>query len=282
MARTPVYFLSHGGPNLMFDRAHPAYKKLQAIGRDVTGRIKPRAVVVFSAHWQAEKTKVHVNTAEGADLIYDFYNFPKEYYQVKYPNVGSNAVAQRVLDLLQTAGIGAKGSLLAERSVYVEMSGAEKRMILAAFDPEKNPLHVPIVQVSLFDSDNADQHYRLGQAVAALREENIAIIVSGMAVHNLGDFFRRVTASRDPLPYTVSFDEALRDATTAPPTERQAKMAALLTRPDARQAHPGFDHLLPIHVGAGAAGDDVGERLWTLGEGSMSWAQYRFGDVPAG
>ena len=58
-------------------------------------------------------------------------------------------------------------------------------------------------------------------------------------------------------------------------------MANLLKRHDARQAHPTFDHLLPIFVGAGAAGDDIGERLWTLKEGSMSWAQYRFGEVAA-
>jgi len=58
-------------------------------------------------------------------------------------------------------------------------------------------------------------------------------------------------------------------------------MVQLLKRPDARQAHPTFDHLLPIHVGAGAAGEDQGERLWTLAEGSMSWAQFRFGQVAA-
>lgn len=56
-------------------------------------------------------------------------------------------------------------------------------------------------------------------------------------------------------------------------------MAALLTRSDARRAHPSFEHLLPIHIGAGAAGKDMGKQLWTLPEGSMSWAQYRFGDV---
>lgn len=58
-------------------------------------------------------------------------------------------------------------------------------------------------------------------------------------------------------------------------------MAELLKRKDARQAHPSFEHLLPIHVGAGAAGVDHGKRLWTMEEGSMAWAQYRFGEVAA-
>lgn len=81
--------------------------------------------------------------------------------------------------------------------------------------------------------------------------------------------------------YVFSFDEALKEAATAKPAERQAKMAALLKRSDAREAHPSIEHLLPTHIAAGAAGSDYGERLWTLPEGSLSWAQYRFGDVAA-
>ncbi len=81
--------------------------------------------------------------------------------------------------------------------------------------------------------------------------------------------------------YAFSFDEALKEAATATPEERQAKMSALMRRSDARKAHPSLEHLLPIHVGAGAAGSDLGEQLWTLPEGSMSWAQYRFGKVAA-
>ena len=145
-----------------------------------------------------------------------------------------------------------------------------------AFDPEANPLNVPIVQASLFDTEDPDQHFRLGQAVEKLRDDNIQIIVSGMAVHNLRDLR---FASGNPMPYTVSFDEALKDAVTTEPANRQKALADLLHRPDARQAHPTFDHLLPIHVGAGAAGEDAGKRLWTLMGGSMSWAQFRFGEV---
>ena len=134
------------------------------------------------------------------------------------------------------------------------------------------------MQVSLFNTEDPDQHYRLGQAVARLREQNILIIVSGMAVHNLRDL-RFTFGNSKPMPYAVSFDEAIKDAVTTAPDERQKAMAELLKRPDARQAHPSFEHLLPIHIGAGAAGEDLGKRLWTYPEGSMSWAQYRFGEV---
>lgn len=96
-------------------------------------------------------------------------------------------------------------------------------------------------------------------------------------MHNLRDMWRGTENLR---PYTKSFDEALRDAVeTDGEGRREEKLIQLLKRPDARPAHPSFEHLLPIHVGAGAAGADKGKRLWTLAEGSFSWAQFRFGDV---
>lgn len=83
------------------------------------------------------------------------------------------------------------------------------------------------------------------------------------------------------LDYTNSFDEALKEAVEQPPEARQKAMEELLSRKDARKAHPSFEHLLPVHIAAGAAHEEKGERLWTLPEGSMSWAQFRFGEVSA-
>ncbi|OQD75771.1 hypothetical protein PENDEC_c006G01765 [Penicillium decumbens] len=240
--RTPVYFLSHGGPNVMYDVEHPAYRKLGQIGREITTKVKPRGVVVFSAHWQGGRDTIYVNTAEMTDLIYDFYGFPDYYYKEKYPNVGSKEVAHKVLDLLKGAGIDAKG---VKRGLDHGVWASFK----CAFEPNENPLNVPIVQVSLFDTEDPIKHYRLGQAVARLREENILIIVSGMAVHNLRDM-RFTFGNPRPMPYAVSFDEALKEAATTAPAQREQAMAELLKRPDARQAHPTFDHLLPIHIGA--------------------------------
>ena len=140
-------------------------------------------------------------------------------------------------------------------------------------------MKVPLVQVSLFDTEDPHQHYRLGQAISALREQGVQIIVSGMSVHNLRDM-RFSFSNPTAMAYSTTFDQALKEAVTVAPSLREKSMAQLLRRPDARQAHPTFEHLLPIYVGAGAAGNDVAEQLWTLQEGSMAWAQYRFGEVP--
>jgi 4,5-DOPA dioxygenase extradiol len=221
----------------MEDYDHPAYAKLQEIGKEITQKVKPKAVVVFSAHWQAGQNSIEVNTAaDSTPLIYDYFGqvcegtdttsqccgdvpsshtrnmlivpllcrFPEHYYKVKYQNIGSKDVSSRVLDALKTAGISAKGvSRGLDHGVFAPFT--------VAFNPESNPLNVPLVQVSLFDSDDADQHYRLGEAMQGLREEGILVIVSGMAVHNLRDMWKAMQRPA-PMSYSVSFDAALKEA----------------------------------------------------------------------
>jgi len=89
----------------MEDTNHPAYARLAAVGREITTKIKPKAVVVFSAHWQGGLNKIKINVAEQTDLIYDFYGFPPHYYEYEYPNRGSPEVAEKVIEKLAAAGI---------------------------------------------------------------------------------------------------------------------------------------------------------------------------------
>jgi 4,5-DOPA dioxygenase extradiol len=83
-----------------------------------------------------------------------------------------------------------------------------------------------------------------------------------------------------PCSYSFTFDDALNDAVTSDPEEREEKMQELMKRSDGRQAHPTLDHILPMYVAAGAAGQSSGKQLWTMPEISLSWAQYRFGELP--
>lgn len=106
------------------------------------------------------------------------------------------------------------------------------------------------------------------------------IIGAGMAAHNLLDFRNmRMTGQLRNMPYATSFDEGLAEAVTHEPENRQARMLSLASRKDFRAAHPTAEHLLPIYVASGAAGKEPGTRLWTMAEGSLNWAQYRFGNI---
>ncbi|KAL6404893.1 4,5-DOPA dioxygenase extradiol-like protein [Ilyonectria robusta] len=135
-------------------------------------------------------------------------------------------------------------------------------------------------EVSLYKNEDPHAHYALGRAVASLREQGIVIIGAGMSVHNLRDMHYMYEGNNKPMPYTVSFDNALKEAVEVDPALREDKMAAVTKRGDAHQAHPFMDHLMPVYIAAGAAGEDWGKQTWTLHEGSFGWAQYRFGDVP--
>lgn len=210
-----------------------------------------------------------------ADSQHSFYGFPDYMYKAQYPNKGNPQLASHIIEILTSAGIKAQG-------VQRGLDHGVWAGFHVAFHPTENPLTVPLVQVSLFHSEDPDQHYRLGQAVASLRDEGVVIIGAGMSVHNLRDMWSTMTSDDPsrPLPYAVSFDNALKEAVEAPVEERQMRMAAVCGRPDAKQAHPWMDHLMPIHVTAGAAGLDMGKQLWTKQEGCFAWAQYRFGEVP--
>ncbi|KAM0819860.1 hypothetical protein AB5N19_05677 [Seiridium cardinale] len=89
----------------MEDRTHPTCSKVAVIGREITTKANPKAVVVFSAHWQDSPNKISINMAEKTELIYDLYNFPPHYYECDYPNKGSPGIAEKVIDKLMNVGI---------------------------------------------------------------------------------------------------------------------------------------------------------------------------------
>ena len=109
-------------------------------------------MVVLSAHWEGGRDFVEgkqfsvqllilVNTEENASLIYDFYGFPTHYYKVKYPNRGSKQLAEQVVSLLRNHGIKVSGTDRGlDHGIWVPFK--------VAFDPEDNPLTIPIVQGS--------------------------------------------------------------------------------------------------------------------------------------
>ena len=112
---------------------------------------------------------------------------------------------------------------------------------------------VPTVQLSLVASLDPEEHLRLGRALAPLRDEGVFVVASGMSFHNMRAF-------RDPRGRAMSetFDAWLRDTGTLDAPARDAKLVAWSKAPGARDAHPREEHLLPLMVAAGAAGEDRG------------------------
>ncbi|ODV89545.1 hypothetical protein CANCADRAFT_32766 [Tortispora caseinolytica NRRL Y-17796] len=269
ISKTPVYFFSHGGPTFMYrDQGEPgAYDAVQKLGDEIVN-LKPKAIVVVSAHWQ-ERT-ISVTSDANNSLIYDFYGFPDFMYHEKFPTKGSPELANHIVQMLKDKGLKAE---------TVQKRGIDHGVWVpfrVAFGSETKLKDTPLIQVSLPYNESPAYSIELGRALAKLREENIIIIGSGMTVHNLRDM-HLAGLYGPPLPYAKSFDKALELAvTTHTGKERETAMEKLFERADRIKAHPTAEHLLPIYVSAGAAYEDIGTLIYTRQISSLGWGIYKF------
>jgi aromatic ring-opening dioxygenase catalytic subunit (LigB family) len=201
-------------------------------------------------------------TSAAPPMLFDYYGFPPASYELSWPAPGSPMVAERVQALLGAAGIAS-----ATDAARGFDHGTFVPLMLTYPTPS-----APVVQLSLQRGLDPAAHLAIGRALAPLRDEGVFIVGSGMSFHDLRSF-----GQARARPISEAFDLWLSKAATAPPTERDRALAAWTTAPSARQAHPREEHLLPLMVIAGAAGDDAGVRAFT---GTMMGARisgYQFG-----
>src|SRR3546814_4338030 len=78
---------------------------------------------------------------------------------------------------------------------------------------------IPVVQLSLRDDLDPEAHLAAGRAVAALRDEGVLIVASGMSFHNMRGYGDpRFTAPSE------AFDDWLTAAVEADPDRRSAAL----------------------------------------------------------
>jgi len=263
LTRFPPLFLSHGSPTLYAEHASPSYRALASL-LDTLGVGRPRAVVVVSAHW--EEPTVSITASATPQQIYDFYGFPREYYEFVYPAKGDPALADRVLHMLQDAGVPAR--LEPERGLD-HGTWSPLAIVLPKAD-------VPIIQVSLQRNLDLAFHTRVGRALAPLQDEGVLLVGSGGATHNLGAIFQRVPYNNTS--WAARFDTKLRDILVGKAgPEREAALAQLLQDPDADLAHPTKEHLAPVYFAIGAGWERPARQLHAnMIMGSLSMAMYAF------
>ena len=242
--RMPVVFVPHGGgPWPFVEMGFPPDDVARLAGylrsvRDVPPE-PPRALLVVSAHWEAPVPTVM--TSEHPPMLYDYYGFPPESYTLTWPAPGSPALASRVRELLGKAGIesAANATRGYDHGTFVPLK-------LTYPDAD-----VPAVQLSLRERLEPGAHIAMGRALQPLRDEGIFIVASGMTFHNLAAF-------RDPraVPVSEAFDAWLRESLVLEAGARNDRLENWTSAPGARAAHPREEHLIPLMVAAGAAGED--------------------------
>jgi aromatic ring-opening dioxygenase catalytic subunit (LigB family) len=264
--RLPVYFISHGGGpwSFMDEAARAPYANLTAALAAMPAEIgtTPRAVLMISAHWEEPVFTLTANPRP--PMVYDYYGFPEYTYQIRYEAPGDPALAARTQFLIESAGLPAA-------------LDAGRGFDHGTFTPLKviyPDAHVPVVQLSLKQGLDAEIHLALGRAITPLRDEGVLIVGSGLSYHNLRQFFspRGWGPSRE-------FDAWLNGVlVTGNTRDRDKLLTAWEAAPAARAAHPREEHLLPLHVAVGAAGDDPAELSYHEENfvGGLTVSSYRF------
>ncbi len=242
---TVLYIPHGGGPLPLLD--DPQHAGLVRFLRDYPATIaKPDAIVVISAHW--EEPTVTITSGEAPPLLFDYYGFPPETYEYRYPAPGQPQLAGRVRELLREAGIEAE--LDAER-------GFDHGLFvpLLLMYPEAD---IPCIQLSLSATLDAALHIAVGKALAPLKSENLLFLGSGFSFHNM----QALTSKRDDAvdPSNQAFEDWLLQTccdASLTDAEREQRLANWESAPHARYCHPREEHLLPLQVcygiGQGAA-----------------------------
>ena len=156
-----------------------------------------------------------------------------------------------------------------------QMRGAYDRLEapLAVIYPNAD---VPVLQLSLKCGYDPSDHIAVGRALAPLRDQGVLIVGSGLSYHNLREFGPGAKAA------SPAFDEWLQATlVTASAAERITALIEWEAAPAARRAHPQADHLLPLMVAVGAAGNDSATRVYHEDNffGGVAVSSFMFGSV---
>ena len=235
-----IYFSHGGGPlPILGDKSHRAMVAFMT--RLPSAIEKPAAIILVSAHWEADRATV-LGSPRPA-MLYDYYGFPEEAYRIRYPAPGHPELAARVVRLLKENGIeaGLDNARGFDHGLFIPL----KLMY--------PPADIPSIQVSLIKGLDPAVHLELGQVLRELLDDNILVIGSGFSFHNMRAFAWDGDNATDR--QNDAFQDWLVETCTAamPYAERKRRLMHWSQAPAARYCHPREEHLLPLHVCVGAA-----------------------------
>ncbi|HEU5411431.1 MAG TPA: 4,5-DOPA dioxygenase extradiol [Candidatus Acidoferrales bacterium] len=257
--RMPALFFGHGNPmNALLVNSYT--KRWAEIGETLP---RPKAILSISAHWFIEDAAVTVSTAPRT--IHDFGGFPRELYRVQYSAPGDPHLAARVQQLLAPVPVRRDDGWGLDHGTW---------SVLRHIYPQAD---IPVVQLSIDETQAPSFHYEIGERLAPLREEGVLIFGSGNVVHNLHAYAwgQHVVA---PYDWANSFEVRVRELLLA---ENYAPLIHYETKlgREAELAVPTPDHYLPLLYIAGtrAPSEPLAFPVEGVDGGSVSMLAVRIG-----
>lgn len=258
----PSFFIAHGSPTLAIEKN--GYTRF--LREYFTGLPRPRAIVLFSAHWEAPVQMI--SSVESYQMIYDFGGFSPELYQMVYPAKGDPELAEEIQALYTQNGIPCQ--LDNERGMD---HGAW--VVLHLIYPDAD---IPVIAMSVNPSLSPEEQYQLGKVLSPLKEKGVLIIGSGGTVHNLSalDWRRQEEEKQASADWAHQFDHWLQvqlsQWNTDPLFQYEEKA------PGAKVSVPTKEHFIPLLIAMGAGDQNrKAELLYrTYQYGTLSVSCWRF------
>jgi 4,5-DOPA dioxygenase extradiol len=225
-------FLAHGSPMMAIEE-NDYTKFLNNLGNNIT----PKAVVIFTSHWNNNLLTISASDSI-YHTIYDFYGFPEELYEIKYPAKGSSIIASKVKEKLTKEGIH-----VVENMTRGLDHGSWT--LLKHLYPKAD---IPIVQVSINSNTTIKDQIRIGNALKTLADEDILLIGSGNTVHNLRlvNFESETTDA-----WAKEFDDWL--ISKIEENDLDSLYNYKNIAPHANLAVPTADHFVPLFIALGSS-----------------------------
>ncbi len=221
----PTIFFGHGNPMNALSQ-NEWTEGWAKIGGEIP---RPAAILCVSAHWFIPETAVTV--MEKPRTIHDFGGFPQKLFEFQYPADGSPELAERVGALLAPTGVKMDKHWGLDHGVW---------SVLCHVYPEAD---IPVVQLSIDETQPAEFHYGLARRLDPLRDEGVLIAGSGNLVHNLHAYAwgRHVP---EPLDWASRFETAAREMIES--GNHEPLIDYELLGKDALLSAPTPEHFLPL------------------------------------
>ena len=254
----PAIFFGHGNPMNAVLR-NEFTEGWRRIGQRIP---RPKAILSISAHWFVPETAVTISAAPRT--IHDFGGFPRELSEVRYPAPGDPDLARRVQRMLAPVPVALDESWGLDHGTW---------SVLRHVYPAAG---VPVVQLSIDETQPPRFHFDIGRKLAPLRDEGVLVVGSGNLVHNLHAY---AWGRHMPEPYdwAIRFETRAKELLLAGETRPLLQYETL--GPDALLSIPTPDHYLPLLyvIGARRSGDAVTFPVEGVDGGSISMLSVQLG-----
>lgn len=247
--KQPLIFFGHGSPMNAIEN-----NEFSSSWKNMAKDLNPQAILVISAHWETAGTKVFSGNVN--KIIYDFFGFPNELYQVTYPAPSNSLLAKEINNNLSKI----------ELSNDWGLDHGAWSVLIHAFPKAQ----IPVIQLSLNKNLTIKDHFQLAKEIKTLRNNGVLVIGSGNIVHNL----RKLSFDN-----SKTYDWANNFQSKVLDTIKQKKFSKLLELSsdiDFNNSHPTIEHYLPLIYIASMADELDNVDIFTpkIELGSISMASF--------